>query len=629
MCKLYPVEVLNGTLLIVYIPQRHRTEMSGEFLKTKQALPTVGLGLGLRSDIAEQTFSHPDLIRWVEFAPENYTRRMGVCYKLLQFAASRMPVIPHGVSLNIGGTDELDWDFLREIKSLFDEFDVPWWSDHLCFSRSSGVCVEDLFPLPHTKKSVRNAAERIKRAQDFIGRPMLIENISTYMVLPDAEMSESQFVAEVLEMADCGLLLDVNNVYVSSINQDSDPWKFLDELPVERTVQIHIAGHHKSGAVLVDTHGAAVIEPVFQLLEEVLRRTHVHAIMIERDQDFFDFEALLNELVTIKSIMDDANYAENTDGKPLEVSSRKPDETIVASSTDESSNGNGDKNKKKPSKAKTSPAGEFAEIKEIQDTFLTFVLTGGSNVGGTAKYPRMSKDVIHRMDRPRAELYVQLMKSKNDAALLRLYPNCRKLLADSWFPTFQLFINANAPVHYYPLYNFESFPDFLEKQENITEVLPFIAGLARLEWFLNRPSDAEITTIAAERIKFDSTERLRQWCPVVNPSIHIFSSEFRVMSILTKVENGQNVDIEAESEPGTYAVFDRLNGNRDVVIVSDLAREVIECARSGGTYATILKTICSANKDARKGADILKILDTLQSQELVLGSSPAVTTTNN
>lgn len=162
--------------------------------------------------------------------------------------------------------------------------------------------MHDLLPLPQTKEAVRHIAERIKRVQDYIERPLILENISYYMELPHAEISEAQFLGEVLEKADCGLLLDVNNVYVNSINLNFDPYKYLAAIPLDRTVQMHVAGHSHGDEVIIDTHGAPVIEPVFDLLTYVLERVPVKAVMLERDQNYPPFEDILAELEEIRSI---------------------------------------------------------------------------------------------------------------------------------------------------------------------------------------------------------------------------------------------------------------------------------------------------------------------------------------
>lgn len=276
--------------------------MSQDFFKIKNDLPVLGVGLGLRRELESETFANADKIDWLEIVPENYMDVGGRARARLESALKQFPVVTHGVNLSIGSTDELSKDYLKSLKGLLDFIDAPWFSDHLCFTSFGGAYMHDLLPLPQTKEAVRHIAERIKRVQDYIERPLILENISYYMELPHAEISEAQFLGEVLEKADCGLLLDVNNVYVNSINLNFDPYKYLAAIPLDRTVQMHVAGHSHGDEVIIDTHGAPVIEPVFDLLTYVLERVPVKAVMLERDQNYPPFEDILAELEEIRSI---------------------------------------------------------------------------------------------------------------------------------------------------------------------------------------------------------------------------------------------------------------------------------------------------------------------------------------
>jgi uncharacterized protein (UPF0276 family) len=276
--------------------------MSGDFLDIKKGLPVIGVGLGLRREIAQQTFEHANEIAWLEFIPENYMGLGGMARERLETAIGAFPLVSHGVNLSIGSTDDLNQDYLASLKKLLDKTNAPWWSDHLCYTTIGGAYMHDLLPLPFTKEAVRHIADRIKRVQDYIERPFLLENISFYMNMPGAEMTDAQFLAEIVEKADCGLLLDVNNVYVNSQNHQFDPMDYLREIPVERTVQMHVAGHKRIGEYIIDTHGAALIEPVYELMRWVLKQTTVKGVLLERDQNFPPFAELLEEIRTIRGI---------------------------------------------------------------------------------------------------------------------------------------------------------------------------------------------------------------------------------------------------------------------------------------------------------------------------------------
>jgi hypothetical protein len=227
----------------------------------------------------------------------------GAARERLEKARSVFPLVSHGINLSIGTTDDIDREYIRSIKQLLDSVDSPWWSDHLCFTSQGGVYMHDLLPLPFSKEAVKHVAQRARIVQEMVGRPFLFENISFYMNMPGMEMTDAQFLSEVLEESDCGLLLDVNNIYVNSLNHKFDPYQYVDQIPLERTVQIHVAGHSQKQDVVIDTHGAPVVQPVFELLRYVLQKCEVKAVMIERDQNFPAISELIGELDQIRAIV--------------------------------------------------------------------------------------------------------------------------------------------------------------------------------------------------------------------------------------------------------------------------------------------------------------------------------------
>ena len=285
--------------------------MADQFLTAKKDLPVLGIGLGLRREMIAETIQNSDQIDWLEITPENYMNLGGAARSRLEKAAACFPLVSHGVNLSLGSTDPLNEDYLDSIKKLLDEVDAPWWSDHLCFASIGGTYMHDLLPLPFSREAVKHIASRVRYIQHKIGRPFLIENISFYMHMPGNEMTESQFLSEILQEADCGLLLDVNNIYVNSQNHKFDAAQFLNEIPLERVVQIHMAGHAHNAGRIIDTHGAAVIEPVYDLLANVLSRTKVHAVMLERDQHFPPFEEIIAELKRFRALADMSQPALN------------------------------------------------------------------------------------------------------------------------------------------------------------------------------------------------------------------------------------------------------------------------------------------------------------------------------
>ncbi len=286
--------------------------MTVSFASIKQSLPYLGVGIGLRRDLAEEIFAHAEEIDWLEFVPENYMGVGGRSRQLLDEAGRRFPLVSHGVGLSLGSTDPLDNRYLDQLKDLVTGVSSPWWSDHLCFSSAEGIQLHDLLPLPFSREAIDHTVGRIEAVRKHVGLPFLIENISYYMKMPGCEMSEAEFLSSVLEESDCGLLLDINNVYVNSVNHQFDPYEYLDSIPLERTVQIHVAGHKQGKRLIIDTHGAAVIDAVYNLLDYALARCDARAVMLERDQNFPEFDELLKEIKVIASIV--SKYAPGTAG---------------------------------------------------------------------------------------------------------------------------------------------------------------------------------------------------------------------------------------------------------------------------------------------------------------------------
>jgi uncharacterized protein (UPF0276 family) len=256
-----------------------------------------GIGLGLRQAIAETVLSAtvPEL-QFVEIHPENYLQRGGRFRAWLERARARWPVLTHGLTLGFGAVEPAEPTYVAALKRFLREIDAPWHSEHLCFSSADGVMLHDLLPLPFRRDALDVAVARVRELQTALECPVAIENISYYAHPGPAEMDEAEFLSEVLERADAKLLLDVNNVYVNSKNHGFDPLRFLERMPLERVVQIHVAGHSQREHLLIDTHGAAIRDEVYELLEHVLRRVGPVPVLLERDQNFPGFEVLHAEL---------------------------------------------------------------------------------------------------------------------------------------------------------------------------------------------------------------------------------------------------------------------------------------------------------------------------------------------
>ena len=262
-----------------------------------------GAGLGLRRElIPALTRGKPDVISFYEVAPENWMDMGGAKGKAFRGLAERTPLVCHGLSLSLGGPTPLDEVFLRKLRSFLELHRVPLYTEHLSYCSDDGH-LYDLMPIPFTAEAVRYVAQRIRQTQDILGRRIAVENASFYTKSPVDELSELEFVKAVVEEADCWLHLDVNNVYVNSVNHRYDPREFLGGVPAERIVYMHMAGHyHESDDLLVDTHGAAVIDPVWDLLDFTYKELGVHPTLLERDFNIPPLEELVTEVARIASL---------------------------------------------------------------------------------------------------------------------------------------------------------------------------------------------------------------------------------------------------------------------------------------------------------------------------------------
>jgi hypothetical protein len=267
-----------------------------------------GVGLGLRWDFLEEVLERPEVdVAFFEVSPENYMRRGGFYPAALERIAERHPIVTHGLTLSLGAIDPPSDDYLADLATEVRRLRSPWHSDHLCFSTAGPRVLHDLLPLKLCRENVGRVADRIRSVQDRLGVPMAVENISWYAHPGRREMPEPEFIRAVLEAADCGLLLDVNNVWVNAQNHGFDPYAFIGELPLERVVQIHVAGHtQRADGLIIDTHGAAVIDPVSELLGWTVERTGAVPVLLERDNFVPPLDELLDEVARLCRVYDAA-----------------------------------------------------------------------------------------------------------------------------------------------------------------------------------------------------------------------------------------------------------------------------------------------------------------------------------
>ncbi len=256
----------------------------------------LGFGLGLRIEHYDAILSEKPAVDWFEILTENYLVPGGKPHYYLEKIRELYPLVMHGVSMSIGSCDPLDWEYLTQIKKLAERIEPKWISDHLCWTGFNNKNMHDLLPLPYTEEAIQHVVNRIQQVQDFLNRRILIENVSSYVSYKQSILTEWAFLKEICERADCFILLDVNNVYVSSVNHEFNPIEYVTAIPPERVYQIHLAGHSNMGSYIIDSHDHNIVDPVWDLYEKTLHHVGPVSTMIERDDHIPSLSTLLTEL---------------------------------------------------------------------------------------------------------------------------------------------------------------------------------------------------------------------------------------------------------------------------------------------------------------------------------------------
>lgn len=266
----------------------------------------LGLGVGLRTAHFGYILQHWPEVEWFEIISENFIDSSGRPRYVLEQIAERYPVVMHGVSLSIGSTDPLNFDYLQRLKRLAHHVGARWISDHLCWTGVAGYNTHDLLPVPLNEETLDHVVRRVRMVQDFLERPLVLENPSSYVTFASQSMSEWEFLSRLAEETGCGLLLDVNNVYVSSVNHGFDPVEYISNVPHERVVQFHLAGHTHCGTHLIDTHDGPVIDPVWELYRLAHQRTGGAATLLEWDARIPEFPVVHAEVLKAREFMSGA-----------------------------------------------------------------------------------------------------------------------------------------------------------------------------------------------------------------------------------------------------------------------------------------------------------------------------------
>jgi len=270
---------------------------------SRLGLPNLGLGVGLRNKHFNYLLEHPPVVDWFEIISENFMDDFGFARHVLLHIRQQVPVVMHGVSLSIGSTDPLNMDYLKRLKALADVVEPSWISDHLCWTGVAYVNTHDLLPMPLTEESLEHVCSRVMQVQDFLQRPLVLENPSTYLQFKSSTMQEWEFLSAMAKRTGCGLLLDVNNVFVSAHNHGFDATHYIESLPHQQIVQMHLAGPTDCGNLLIDTHDQPVPSEVWKLYQLAQNLTGGVSTLLEWDANIPEYPELVTELFKAKTVM--------------------------------------------------------------------------------------------------------------------------------------------------------------------------------------------------------------------------------------------------------------------------------------------------------------------------------------
>ncbi|MFN8390039.1 MAG: DUF692 domain-containing protein [Bdellovibrionota bacterium] len=268
-------------------------------------LPALGGGAGLRNEHFEEILETRPPFNWFEVISENVMGFGGWVREAFQEIRKQYRIIPHGVCMSIGSTDPLNLTYLKNLRAFCDELDAPWTSDHLCFTMVDHTNLNELIPLPFTKECAENIIDRVKKVQDLLGRPFLLENVTRYLTISDREMSESEFISTIAEKADCGILLDVTNVHLNSLFHGYDAYEFIRSLPLDRVGQMHLAGWESDDGQIIDSHDAPVPPEVWELFRKTLELTGPSSVLVEWDAQLPNVQRLLEETVMADRLIEE------------------------------------------------------------------------------------------------------------------------------------------------------------------------------------------------------------------------------------------------------------------------------------------------------------------------------------
>jgi len=520
--------------------------------------PLLGCGVGLRNEHYDFILESWPEMDFFEVISENFMDSGGRPAKILEKVRAHYPVILHGTSLSIASTDPLSQKYLKRLKALVHRIDPLLVSDHLCWSGVGGHALHDLLPIPQTEEAVRHIVSRVGEVQDFLGRQILLENVSTYVTYKHSEMPEWEFISEISKRSGCGILLDLNNVYVNSFNHKFDPYVYLENIPGEKVGQFHLAGHADKGEYLFDTHNARVIDPVWKLYEKALEKWGKISTLIEWDEDIPDFSVLSQEASKARCYYEKAR-------ERMKMSDELPQHKVEEA--------------KGPSLEKIEKwmKGHIQPLPQKETVVLT---------------PMPLNPQGHTDGEKRLDVYAEGYFVRIHDALLEAYPATQHILGASVFAKI-----AEKYARTFPScdYNLSlagiHLPEFLKREEK-TKDLPFLPDLSRLEWFVSESFHAfhqpaqnlsEVTQYCEE-----DWENLRI---IFQSSLNLVSSDWPIIDLWKARKTPRNeIKVDLVNRPQKALIY-RKDTQVFVLEVEDTPYRLLEQLRKGERLGDALESL--------------------------------------
>ncbi len=541
----------------------------------------LGCGVGLRSQhypVITETWPRMD---WFEAISENYMDSGGRPLQILEQVRHHYPIALHGTALSIGSIDPLNQDYLDHLRKLVDRIDPFIVSDHLCWSGVEGEVLHDLLPLPFTEEAIEHTVKRVDHVQEFLGRRILLENVSTYVTYKHSVMPEWEFLTEVANRSGCGILLDINNIYVNATNHQFDPHEYLKSIPAKFVGQIHLAGHTDMGSFLFDTHSAPVIHSVWELYREALSLLGPVSTLIEWDENIPPFERLTQEVDKAKLIYkefvgrDHVIASAAKQSKSFEIASATP-ETLLRSDG---------------ASVKTS----LLEAQEWMRSRIQF----GEESSETSALTSRGKELLNPQGgvpgEERASVYANGYPARIHESLKEVYEAVHHVLGDDTFLEASFAYAHQHPSHDYNL-NFvgRHLPEFLQAS-HFSKTFPFIADLAKLEWLIWKAFHAfDQVTFHPEQLTEVPVENWEQARLVFQPSVSLIASSWPILDIWrTRREDSEEIKTDLTNRPqqiligrnGDQVRCELLDPNQYQLIKGLLSGETLGavCERLAGT----------------------------------------------